>query len=106
MGKRVYRGCFVMPDAATALERLAKDILVEDSFISTIAPAGALSEADEIIDCSNLLAAPGLINGHLHSWDHFLKGRIENLPMEVMMAHIRPAKPVRLTDRQIYARTI
>lgn len=106
MSKRLYRGCFVMADAATALERRAQDILVEGNFITAIAPVGTIGQADEIIDCGSLLAAPGLINGHLHSWDHFLKGRIENLPMEVMMAHIRPAKPVRLTERQIYARTM
>lgn len=105
MGTRVFRGCFVMADAKAPL-RCARDILVQDNFIRAIEPAGTIAQADEIIDCSNLLAAPGLINGHLHSWDHFLKGRIENLPMEVMMAHIRPAKPVRLTDRQIYARTM
>ena len=106
MGKRVYRGCFVIADAATPLDRRAQDILVEGNFITAIEPEGTISQAGEVIDCSNLLAAPGLINGHLHSWDHFLKGRIENLPMEVMMAHIRPVKPVRLTDRQIYARTM
>jgi guanine deaminase len=105
MGKQVYRGCFVMADATAPLRR-ASDILVEGNFITAIAPAGTIAQADEIVDCGNLLAAPGLINGHLHSWDHFLKGRIENLPMEVMMAHIRPAKPVRLTDRQIYVRTM
>src|SRR5690349_6985923 len=105
MRTRVYRGCFVLPDATTAVRR-ASDILVEGSFISAIEPTGTINQADELIDCNALLAAPGLINGHLHSWDHFLKGRIENLPMEVMMAHIRPAKPVRLTDRQIYARTM
>jgi 5-methylthioadenosine/S-adenosylhomocysteine deaminase len=105
MGTRVYRGCFVLADAMTPVRR-ASDILVEGSCIGAIEPAGSISQADEVIDCSALLAAPGLINGHLHSWDHFLKGRIENLPMEVMMAHIRPARPVRLTDRQIYARTM
>jgi guanine deaminase len=95
-----------MADATTPLARRATDVLVEGNFITAIEPAGTIAAADEIVDCSGLLAAPGLINGHLHSWDHFLKGRIENLPMEVMMAHIRPAKPVRLTDRQIYARTM
>ena len=105
MRKQVFRGCLVMADATT-FSRRASDILIEGNFISAIEPAGTIANADDVFDCNGLLATPGLINGHLHSWDHFLKGRIENLPMEVMMAHIRPAKPLRLTERQIYLRTM
>jgi cytosine/adenosine deaminase-related metal-dependent hydrolase len=66
------------------------------------AAAGELAAAqvDERIDASGLLLAPGLVNGHLHSWDVFIKGCIENLPMELAMAYLRPRRPVALTERR------
>ena len=84
------------------------DILIRGSYISSLEPACSVppGHADEMIDASRLLVMPGMINGHVHSWDHYIKGCIENLTTEVAMSMIRPRRPVRLTARQVYLRTM
>ena len=106
MVKTLFRNCLVMRDARSDFDPAPQDILVEDDRIAAIAPAGAIEDADEIVDAAGMLAAAGMINGHFHSWDHYIKGRVENLPMEIMMPFLRPAKPLKLTDRQVYLRTM
>ncbi|HEX2887340.1 MAG TPA: hypothetical protein VHP59_12975, partial [Vineibacter terrae] len=94
MAKLLLIGALIMRDGQTAFAPDPVDILIDGEVISAIAPAGTIADADRRLNVSGLLAAPGLINGHLHSWDHFIKGRVENLPMELMMAHLRPAVPL------------
>ncbi len=106
MAKLLFQGATVIADGASALPGAPSDILIENDRIAAIEPVGTIGNADRKIDASELIAAAGLINGHLHSWDHFIKGRVENLPMEMMMAHLRPAVPLPLTERDIYLRTM
>ena len=106
MTKLVLSGALIMQDGGSAFRPDAVDVLIEDDRIAAIAPAGTIHAGDRRIDVTGLIAAPGLINGHLHSWDHFIKGRAENLPMEMVMAHLRPAVPLPLTERHIYLRTM
>jgi len=106
MSELVLSGALIIRDGGAAFAPDAVDILVKDQRIVAIEPAGAIGASVRRIDATGLIAAPGLINGHLHSWDHFIKGRVENLPMEMMMAHLRPAVPLPLTERDIYLRTM
>jgi len=86
-----------------------KDILIVKGRIAAsgggenLPPTGEL----KVIDAAEKLVIPGLINAHLHSHDHFDRGRFENLPLELWILFIRPwigAKP--LTPRELYLRTI
>ncbi len=106
MTTTLFRDCFVVRDARSEFDFAPQDILVDGDRISAIEPAGTIDGADGIVDAKGMLAAAGMINGHFHSWDHYIKGRIENLPMELMMPYLRPAKPLQLTDRQVYLRTM
>ncbi len=84
------------------------DLLIDGDRIAAIEAPGAIppDRADAIVDGARLLVMPGLINGHMHSWDHYLKGCLENLTTEVAMSLIRPRKAVALTPRQMYLRTV
>lgn len=97
----------VLPSTPRLSVRRA-DVLVDGDKICKICPPGTLSDvnATKVIDGTNLVLMSGLINGHVHSWDHYLKGTIENLPMELAMAFIRPRKAVHLTPDQVYLRTM
>ena len=106
MGTVLFRDCLVLRHARADFDPAPQDILVENDRIAAIESAGTVAGADEIVESKGMLAASGLINGHFHSWDHFIKGRVENLPMELMMPYLRPARPLQLSDRQVYLRTM
>lgn len=83
------------------------DIEIDGHRIADIRPNGAREPAaGGIIDGRDLLIAPGLINGHHHSHEGFYKGRKDNLPLELWMNYVRPLKPIELTPRDVYLRTM
>src|SRR5262245_12657962 len=49
------------------------DVLIERDRIIAVAPRIAADEA-EVIDASHMVVLPGLINGHLHTWQTALRG--------------------------------
>ena len=49
------------------------DVLIEQDRIAAVAPRIAADDAD-VIDASHMLLLPGLINGHLHTWQTGLRG--------------------------------
>ncbi len=49
------------------------DILIEDALIARVGGEISASGA-EVIDARNMIAIPGLINAHLHTWETALRG--------------------------------
>jgi guanine deaminase len=105
MKKTILRGASALLGETFAFDGAALDIAIEGGNIAAIAPAGTLG-GEEIIDLAGRVLAPGLINGHFHSHEHFQKGRIENLPLELWMHFVRTPIPVNLNPRQTYLRTL
>lgn len=106
MTKRiVLRGGLALVGESFAFGRKPLDVVVEGRRIAAIGPAGSLA-GDEIVDVANRLLVPGLINGHFHSHEHFQRGRVENLPLELWMHYVRTPLPVTLNPRQTYLRTL
>lgn len=83
------------------------DIVVADGWIETIADGVVVAEDHELIDCTEFVVTPGIIDGHYHSNDNFDRGRWENLPLEPWMLFSYPclAAPP-LTPRETYVRTL
>ena len=82
MTRTVLRGAYALRGAQLGFERRPLDVLIEGERIAAIEPAGAVQDADEVIDLAHHLLVPGAINCHLHSHEHFQRGRTENLPLE------------------------
>jgi 5-methylthioadenosine/S-adenosylhomocysteine deaminase len=82
------------------------DIVVEDRLIRDIRPSGAAAPEGSAIDMRGRLVTAGLINGHHHSHEGYYKGRKDNLPLELWMNYVRPLKPIELTPREVYLRTM
>ena len=82
------------------------DIVVDGRRIAAVRPAGSAAPTGTAIDARDRLVTAGLINGHLHSHEAYYKGRKDNLPLELWMNYVRPLKPLPLTARQVYLRTM
>jgi len=84
----------------------AVDIVIENDRIREIRPTGAAAPEGVAIDMRDRLVTAGLINCHHHSHEGFYKGRKDNLPLELWMNYVRPLKPIDLSPREVYLRTM
>ncbi len=68
------------------------DVLVENGRISALGPDLSVAAADDlrVIDAAGKLIMPGLINAHLHSPANFLKGALDDAPLEIFMLYEVP----------------
>jgi 5-methylthioadenosine/S-adenosylhomocysteine deaminase len=85
------------------------DILIQGAKISAVGPnLPELPEADlRVIDASGKLAMPGLVNGHVHSPGNFVRGSLDNLPLEIFMLYEVPPLSNKPPDfRTNYVRTM
>jgi 5-methylthioadenosine/S-adenosylhomocysteine deaminase len=105
MKRTILRGAYALLGEEFSFEKKALDVEIENGRIGRIRPAGTLS-GEAVEDLSGRLLVPGLVNGHFHSHEHFQRGRIENLPLELWMHYVRTPLPVNLNPRQTYLRTL
>ncbi len=82
------------------------DIVIDGRLIHDIRPTGAAEPEGNVIDLRDRLLTAGLINGHHHSHEGYYKGRKDNLPLELWMNYVRPLKPIELSPREVYLRTM
>ncbi|MBI2158226.1 MAG: amidohydrolase family protein [Candidatus Rokubacteria bacterium] len=102
----VLRGAAALLGEGFAFSPAPLDVAIEGDRIASVGPEGSAGPGDEVVDLHGRLLVPGFINGHFHSHEHFLKGRTENLPLELWMHHGRSGLAVPLTPRQTYLRTL
>ena len=103
-GRTLLRGAVALLGDALSFDGQPRDVLVVQGRIADIAPAGSLPAEAQTVELPRRLLAPGLINGHQHSHEHFQRGRTENLPLELWQHLVRGRLPVSLTPRQAYLR--
>lgn len=66
-----------------------------------------VSEVDTVLDASNKLILPGLVNAHIHSSDNFTKGLVDNLPLDLYMLKCLPIFSAKSSNqRDTYLRTL
>jgi 5-methylthioadenosine/S-adenosylhomocysteine deaminase len=83
------------------------DILVERDRIAAIADNVPVPDGAQVIDGTDKLVIPGLVNAHLHSWEAMFKGRYDNMPLELWMLYSYPILGCTPLDaRLIYLRTM
>lgn len=104
--RKVLSNCLALLGESHALSEGPVDIVIEGRMIAEVQPHGTIEARGETIDMSRRLIAPGLINGHHHSHEGYYKGRKDNLPLELWMNYVRPLRPIDLTPRDVYLRTM
>lgn len=103
----LIRGATIIAmDKAHGSKPFQGDILIQGERIKTVGAVGGEIRADKVIDGRNRLVIPGLINGHIHTPEAFMKGRYDNMPLELWLtlAYFILGTPT-LTERMIYLRS-
>ena len=59
-------------------------LVIENGLIADILKELPITfdEFDQVIDVKNKIVAPGLINGHTHSYANYFKTTADNLPLD------------------------
>jgi len=73
MRRKLIKGAAIVSMDAAIGDLPKGDVLIEQDRIVSVAPSIAADDADAI-DASRMLLLPGLINGHLHTWQTGLRG--------------------------------
>lgn len=73
MNRTLIRGASIVSMDDAVGELPAGDILVEDDRIAAVAPRIEAGAA-EIVNAADMIAIPGLVNTHIHTWEVALRG--------------------------------
>lgn len=75
---------------AASPEAVRADILIRDGMITDI---GLIPDADgvEVLDATDCLIIPGVINAHVHSSGNFMRGTLDGYPLEIFMLYEVPS---------------
>ncbi len=106
-GTLILSGGLVVRGEAGARRYETADVVVEGAHIAAVGPDKGRDIAGTVIDASNAIVMPGLVNAHLHSNEGFQQGAYDNLPLEIWLGESYPpfGFPV-LTERDYYLRSM
>ena len=65
------------------------DVLIEDGWISEIAP-GLRDRSADVIDASEAIVMPGFVDAHRHLWRTIAKHLVDPAVVEGLAAHLEP----------------
>jgi cytosine/adenosine deaminase-related metal-dependent hydrolase len=106
-GKILVRGGRVYDHDGDVHQPAVADILIEGDSIAAVGrdlPAARIQGA-EVIDASNRLVVPGMINGHYHSHDTLCRGLFEEQTLETWLLFTLPLQGHRSRE-EIRLRTL
>lgn len=105
MNRTFIRGGQVYDHDGDVHKPAVADIIVEGGTIVAVASGLAPSPGDDIVDASDRLIIPGLINAHYHSHDTLCRGLFEELPLEFWLLYTLPMGANR-SNEEVRARTL
>lgn len=105
MSEILLRGGRILdPDTLSGMSP-PTDLLVQDGVIAAIGSVPNRPGA-QVVNATDTLLMPGLINGHFHSPVNHMKGALPSLPLELFMLYESPAiKALKPSPREAYLRT-
>jgi 5-methylthioadenosine/S-adenosylhomocysteine deaminase len=83
------------------------DVLIEDDRIAQVGAGIEADTVDRVIDASDMLLMPGMVNAHIHTEQNSFRGRYRGLPLEILMLYAYPLTgAVPLDSEAIHLRTL
>jgi cytosine/adenosine deaminase-related metal-dependent hydrolase len=104
-GKILIRGGRVYDHDGDVHRPPLADIRIEDGRIAAVGPNLSADSGYEVIDATDRLVLPGLINAHYHSHDTLCRGLFEELPLEIWLLYTLPMGQNR-SKEEVRARTL
>jgi 5-methylthioadenosine/S-adenosylhomocysteine deaminase len=103
----LVHGGLVVPRAG-ARPLPSADILIEDGRIAAVGRLpGAGARVDRVIDASDRIVFPGLVNAHCHTYESFNRGVAPMAPMEIWALYGHPVLGMTpRTPDEVYWRTL
>jgi 5-methylthioadenosine/S-adenosylhomocysteine deaminase len=74
MGRMLIKGGMIITMDPDVPDLTQGDVLIENDRIAAVGPVLPAPESAEIIDASDMIVMPGLINAHVHTWQSALRG--------------------------------
>src|SRR5258708_10746378 len=104
----LFRNALVLAmDDEHRAEPFRADVLVVDGRIDAVGTALPAPGGATVVDATDRLLMPGLVNAHVHSWEALFKGRYDNLPLELWMLLAYPILGLEpMSERLVYLRTL
>ncbi|HZS00347.1 MAG TPA: amidohydrolase [Chloroflexota bacterium] len=84
------------------------DIVIDGERLAYVGPpdpARRQEQYDEVVDAQRLVAMPGLVNAHTHTYATLFSGSFEQLPLDIWRLRMR-APIQRLSGEQLYLSTL
>jgi 5-methylthioadenosine/S-adenosylhomocysteine deaminase len=104
----LFRNALVLAmDDEHRAEPFRADVLVVADRIDAVGPALEVPDGATVLDATDRVIMPGLVNAHVHSWEALFKGRYDNLPLELWMLLSYPILGLEpMSERLVYLRTL
>lgn len=87
----------LLPDSEGGYKRA--DVLLKDGKIALIGPVGGdlpaplTTPTPAVVDCTERMLLPGFVNAHMHSTQHWARGLIRPLPLELWVQQLIRHEP-------------
>ena len=74
------------------------DVTLADGLIAAVVPAGegVAPPGVTLVDCKDKMLLPGTVNAHAHTSEHWARGMIKPLPLELWIHQLARAARMRL----------
>ncbi|HEY6628527.1 MAG TPA: amidohydrolase family protein [Acidimicrobiia bacterium] len=105
MQRLILKGGHIISLDSSIGEIEVGDVLIEDNRIVKVAPD--IDAADsEVVDATDMLLMPGLVDTHRHTWQTAIKGMSSDWSLPEYLAGIRSRIGPRFTPEDVYAATL
>ena len=104
MADLLVRGARVYDTAGDVHQPVVADLRIVDGVVVAVGDAGPWD--GEVLDASGMLALPGFVNAHHHSYDALGRGLLENMPFDVWALHSQPGYLGPRRREELRARTL